>query len=256
MRAIPIVLAALFWLGYGWCAYIITLNSLPYFEDYGRWSLFMVEKGEVADIPWYFPALKLHVVGGMICLFIVALQFFPAVLKRLPKLHRWAGRIYGLSVLFLLGIPGMPMSIYAKGGFLGQIGFLTLGALTLWTTWVGIKTARQKKFKAHREWMIRSFALVASAITFRLLQIGLYYGFPSLTDSQIYVTCLYLSTFGNLAIAEFYIARTRKRRTKTSHEKEYAPNTDNNHWSRLGAIAAVLFSRGRRTDEAKGETQS
>jgi uncharacterized membrane protein len=241
-------LYAAFWLGYGWCAYLIAANSLPYFGEAGRWQPFLVEKGAAGQATWYLIALRLHVIGGILCLAAILIQFSPLVLRRSPALHRWNGRIYGLSALLLVCLPGMPMALHAKGGIAGQAGFLLLGALTFWTTWEGIQAARQRDLDSHRRWMVCSFALVASAITFRLLHIALYLAAPVLDDATSYVICLYASIVGNLGIAGWIISRPRlprPRHSRPRQEQNHEDHEDHRPIPRPGHLPS-----GRRPDPA------
>ena len=74
-------------------------------------------------------------------------------------------------------------------------------------TGLGLRAALGRDFAEHREWMIRSYALVATAITLRLMlpASGLL-GFDFLPAYQV-ISWLAWST--NLVLAEHHIRRTR-----------------------------------------------
>jgi hypothetical protein len=58
---------------------------------------------------------------------------------------------------------------------------------------------------AHRMWMIRSFALTASAVTFRIYHtLGYFAGLDADTN---YVASLWLSLLGNVAATELILHR-------------------------------------------------
>ena len=131
-------------------------NSLPYFTDYEA-DAFVLEKGAVGQTSWYKVMLLGHVVAGVVCLFSVVLQFFRGVLRRLPWLHRWLGRLYAWSILAVLVPTGMVLAFYAKGGLPGSIGFMLNGTLAFAFTLQGVVLMWRKDVKGHVRWMIRSF---------------------------------------------------------------------------------------------------
>lgn len=203
------ILQGIAWLAYvGGCGLILE-NSL---RDHlpGGAGLFAAEKGALGENPWWRASLSIHVVGGMLCLLCVLTQFSRRLLRRHPWLHRASGRLYGLLVLALVTPTGFHLAFSAKGGFLGKFGFLTLAAATLLTTLQGWRSAlpRHRDLAAHREWMARSFALVASAVTFRLFHVIGY--LAGLAPESNYILCLWLSILGNAAVAEMIIRHRRQ----------------------------------------------
>jgi len=88
-------------------------------------------------------------------------------------------------------------------------GFAALALLLAVFTSLGLHAAWQRRFKAHREWMLRSYALTATAITLRLMlpAAGLL-GLEFLTSYQVIA---WLSWITNLALIELHIRRTRVR---------------------------------------------
>ena len=194
------------WLAYLAGCVLILHNSV---EDYlpGGYGLFIAQKGEIGKSAVWRVSLSLHVVAGLLCLFAALPQFSRALLTRVPALHRICGRVYGVSVLLLLCPTGFHLAFYAKGGFFGKLGFLTLSVLAFHSTWAGWCAVMPpvRNMALHRTWMIRSFALAASAITFRIFHIlGYLYG---LEENVNYVACLWLSIFVNLGVAEIIVQR-------------------------------------------------
>ena len=85
-------------------------------------------------------------------------------------------------------------------------------ALLLWlgTTGYGIQLARMGNIAAHREWMIRSFALTAAALTLRLLLGGfMALGYDYHEVSHILAWACWVP---NLLIAEWLVVRCKRRR--------------------------------------------
>ena len=209
-KAALIVLGATLWIVYVWLSIGIVLTLGPYFTDYGD-NPFVWEKGEVGTTWWWNASLTVHVVTSVVCLFSVLLQFFRPVFKRAPWLHRWLGRVYTWSILAFVVPSGTVLAFFAKGGLLGAIGFLFTGFLAFAFTFYGWQTARQRRMREHAAWMIRSFAMISTAITFRLFHIALYIG--GLSETTNYVISLWASTIFNLLAAElavYFAFRPRK----------------------------------------------
>ncbi len=209
------------WLAVVFFTWLIARNSQVYFSQ-PRAHGFVSEKGALADDPLWMAALVIHVAAGILCLGSAFLQFFRTVLRRLPWLHRWLGRVYVASVLFLLTPTGLYLALYAHGGAAGTVGFLLLGALTATTTWRGWAAMRRGDVRGHAAWMLRSFAMATSAITFRIAHVGL-----QLTgiDPEVgFLTALYLSIAGNALAAEWLLQKIRKpemtKRTRTRYHDE------------------------------------
>jgi hypothetical protein len=198
----------------GWAAFfagalLITENSLRDFGPGGE-GLFIEQRGELGTQPLWKGCLYVHVAAGIVCLLAVLPQFSRKLLRRIPGLHRWCGRIYAASVLFVVCPTGIYLALFAKGGLAGQAGFLLLGAATFHTTLRGVTSmiGGSRDLTVHREWMTRSFAYAASAITFRVYHFAFFLG--GMAETTNYVTSLWLSILGNAAVAELVLRRRSK----------------------------------------------
>ncbi|MDQ2843789.1 MAG: DUF2306 domain-containing protein [Acidobacteriota bacterium] len=94
-------------------------------------------------------------------------QFAPKLRKLWPRTHRWTGRVYCAAVV-TAWIASLPIAAHAQTGAFASAGFLALGGFWIVTTAAGYFTIRAGKVRQHREWMIVSYALTASAITLRI----------------------------------------------------------------------------------------
>ena len=74
---------------------------------------------------------------------------------------------------------------------------------------MGVKTARQCNFNAHRRWMLRSFALALSAITLRAWKLALVMAFHP-RPRDVYRIVAWLGWRLNLVVAEWLIRRQSK----------------------------------------------
>jgi hypothetical protein len=185
---------------------LIIDNSLRDFGPGGH-GIFVGQKGDIGRQPLWRACLNLHVAAGIVCLLAVLPQFSRRLLRRIPALHRGCGRVYAASVLLFLCPSGIYLALFAKGGLAGQAGFLLLGAATFHATLRGVTAmlGGSRDLAAHRRWMTRSFALAASAITFRILHFLFFEA--GVAEETNYVASLWLSILGNAAAAELILRR-------------------------------------------------
>jgi uncharacterized membrane protein len=109
--------------------------------------------------PLYFPILGLHVLGSSIALALVALQVWPGLRERYPKLHRTTGRIYIFGGVLPGAFFAMLVEIYWPFSVATMISQVTLALLWAGCTMYGYILRRRGEIADHRRWMLRSFAL-------------------------------------------------------------------------------------------------
>lgn len=153
----------------------------------------------------YILPLRLHIAGGMGALLAGPWQFSEKLRARALNLHRWLGRFYLLEVA-LGSIAGFTMAIVSEEGLPTHLGF---GTLAVWWFFTGLQAYRmvlRGNIPAHRQWMIRNFALTLAAVTLRnympLLLFVLHWSFR-----PTYITVSWLCWVPNLLIAEWLIRR-------------------------------------------------
>jgi uncharacterized membrane protein len=196
-------------------AAFVTLVSLRYF----------VQRPEVAagepfreTFAAHLPVFLLHVLGGTVALVLGPWQFWTRLRDRRLTLHRWLGRVYLLAILGG-GAAGLYMAAVAFGGLPTRIGFAGLAVMWLATGVMAYRRVRRGDYEAHREWMIRNYALTFAAVTLRLwLPLLMLLGFSFVTA---YTTVAWLSWVPNLIAVELYIVG-RKARRKPAVAGEYA----------------------------------
>ncbi len=209
----------------GWLAFLlfgglIVRNSVGYFHSLDAMP-FLMEKEEVSQQGVWRVSLVLHVAAGILCMAAAVMQFFRGITRRWPAMHRWLGRTYAWSVIWVVCPTGFYLALYAKGGLPGQTGFMVLGVITLFTTWRGVAEMKAGRTRPHVRWMIRSFAMVTSAITFRLCHLA--FSFTDWAYETNYLASLWLSILGNGAIGECLarmIPLNAKQQTTETHQHE------------------------------------
>lgn len=197
----------------------ITVNYIPYSTDVG----FLRIKQQYIDIDHWRIAFFIHVYASMWVLLAGFTQFSKWIQRNNPKLHRTMGYIYVVNVLLITGPAGLLMGFYANGGIPSRIAFVTLALLWIFFTAMALIKARQKDFKAHRNYMIRSYALTISALTLRAWKFAITNNFE-LPPMDVYRAVAWLGWVPNLIFAEWLIQRTKinrinKIRRKTEEQK-------------------------------------
>lgn len=182
---------------------------IPYNTDVG----FLRIKQQYIGIDHWRTAFFIHVYASMLVLFAGFSQFSKRLLKNNPRLHRTMGYIYVANVLLITGPAGLIMGFYANGGTVSRIAFVLLAVLWIFFTTMALVKAKQKNFKAHRNYMMRSYALTLSAITLRAWKYGIT-NTMTLPPMDVYRVVAWLGWVGNLVVAEYLIRRHQKNQRK------------------------------------------
>ena len=187
----------------------ITLPYIPYNTDVG----FLRIKQQYIGIDHWRTAFFIHIYASMWVLLAGFTQFSKQLLRSKPKLHRTLGYIYVVDVLLITGPAGLVMGFYANGGLTSRIAFVSLALLWIFFTATALMKAKQKKFKSHRRYMIRSYALTLSAITLRAWKYAIT-NTVTLPPMDVYRTVAWLGWVGNIIVAEWIIRRSKTTRPK------------------------------------------
>ncbi len=128
-----------------------------------------------------YPVLTaIHILAGLAFVVLGPLQFWPALRARRPVMHRWTGRllvawgaVIGLTALVMS--PRMAIGGANETAATMLFAILFLGALA--KAWAAI---RRRDIPAHREWMIRAFA-IGLAVAFVRPIVGIFFATSRLT---------------------------------------------------------------------------
>lgn len=187
----------------------ITLEYFPIRDD----AAFLQIKQQYLGIQHWKTAFWIHVFTSMFALIAGFTQFFPSVLRRMPQIHRWMGRAYLINVCFITGPASLVMAFYANGGWTSRLAFIVLALSWILTSALGWRTALQRDWTRHREWMLRSYALTLSAITLRVWKYSLVFLFEP-RPMDLYRIVAWLGFVPNLLLVEWLIYRQRKARSQ------------------------------------------
>lgn len=184
------------------------------------------------DIRYYehYLATFLHLGPGLLIFCLGPLQFIPAIRKKWLNFHRWSGRTF-LICGVISAFSGMYVGvIYPFAGIDGQ-GFnesmatAFFGAYTLFCIVKAYTSIRRREIGLHREWMIRTWALMLAIATERVM-LGIFLANTSIGIEVLFGTTFWMAAMINIACAETWINLTR------------TPGNGARHWKDLDAKAA------------------
>ncbi len=202
----------LFWVPVAALSLLLIYNTLPYFSFSKDFS-FIEERSFLFENNFYNTCFYIHIAAGSLCILTALIQFSRYILKKTKAIHRFSGKIYVFVVLFIGAPTGLYMSFFAKGSFWERALFMFMAGFWFITTLYGLTTIHKKNVIAHKVWMIRSYAMAMTAVTFRVYHIVFY-----LLDwghLENYELSLWISVIGNMLFAEWVIYRQSKNYLKS-----------------------------------------
>ena len=202
----------LFWIPVIGFSLLLIYNTIPYFS-FSKEFDFIVERSFLFQSNFYNTCFYIHIAAGALCIGAALIQFSRYILKKSKAIHRISGKIYVAVVLFLGAPTGLYMSFFAKGSIWERSLFIFMAGWWFVTTLYGLTTIRKRNIVAHKVWMIRSYAMAMTAVTFRVYHIIFY-----LLDwghLENYELSLWISVIGNMLFAEWVIYRQSRNYLKS-----------------------------------------
>jgi uncharacterized membrane protein len=179
---------------------------------------FLKFKQDYLDIKIWRIAFYTHVFSSVLCLCAGFTQFSTYVLQQHKKLHRFVGKMYAYNIVLINFPAGMIMAFYANGELPSKIAFIILDSLWLLFTCKAVMAIKAKDIKAHRRFMIRSYALTCSAITLRMWKLIFSHSF-NIDSNILYMIDAWMGFVPNLIFAEWLIIKMNLQPQKFSVEK-------------------------------------
>ncbi len=154
---------------------------------------------------WAFYA---HLASGPVTLLAGLALISESFRRRRPALHRSLGKLQIALVAFVLAPSGAWLSWHAQSGGVAGAGFFVLSMLTAFCALMGWRSAMRHRFAEHRQWMMRCFLLLCSAVVVRLVG-----GLATVTGFDadwVYLLTAWVSWLAPLAAFEIDGAVTRR----------------------------------------------
>ena len=169
----------------------------------------------------HYAVLVAHVLTASFAMLVGVLQLIPRVRAR-RAVHRRLGRVFLVVGLVAFALTGIPLALSTPDGDVTRYGVLVPAVGWPVCASLGWLAIRDRRVIAHREWMIRTYALTFFAMTARLVvPVLLAVQMPFQSDrSPVAVRELVEGTipYGqwagwiiDLAVAEYVIRRLRPR---------------------------------------------
>ncbi|WP_223608442.1 DUF2306 domain-containing protein [Chryseobacterium sp. OSA05B] len=204
-KYIPSILKTLLIVGFGYFFWLMLKITLEYIPFNPNVSFLMIKQTEVQNRQEYLSFFYTHVYTSIFVLF----SGFLAILRKdfgIKNFHRNIGKVYIFLILILASPSGIYMGFFANGGYLSKISFVILGTLWWFSTYKAYQSARKQRFKEHKQWMWRSFALSLSALTLRIWKVIIVYLFhPNPMD--VYQIIAWLGWIPNILLIEYLITK-------------------------------------------------
>ncbi|HRE39311.1 MAG TPA: DUF2306 domain-containing protein [Chitinophagaceae bacterium] len=211
-KSIRVFSQMLFWVPVAAFSLLLIYNTIPYFSFSKNFD-FIEERSFLFQSNLYNASFYIHIAAGALCIGTALIQFSRYILKKSKAIHRISGKIYVFVVLFLGAPTGLYMSFFAKGSFWERALFMFMAGWWFITTLYGLSTIHKRNVVAHKIWMIRSYAMAMTAVTFRVYHIMFYLlGWGHLENYEV---SLWISVIGNMLFAEWVIWRQSKQYLKS-----------------------------------------
>jgi len=155
------------WWIFAFLCIVIGLYPIIYFIIERNFGLLQSKSEELLSNPLWNTAFYTHIILGGLALLIGWTQFPKAFRDRNRKIHKKIGMVY-VTAAFFSSIAGIYIGLYATGGIVSILGFVSLGIIWLGTTMMGWLTAKKRDFDSHENWMIYSYAACFAAVMLRI----------------------------------------------------------------------------------------
>jgi uncharacterized membrane protein len=184
-------------------SFLMIRLTIPYFSFETDVDFLLTKQAILYNKIW-LTSFYFHIGASPFILLAGILQFNNYFLKNHRKIHRALGNVYVLLILIVSAPSGFVMALYANGGILAKTSFLIISVLWWYFTWKSYREIKKRNVSAHRNFMMRSYALTLSAITLRLYTFTI----PQIVHMpgvELYILVSWLSWIPNLLVAEWII---------------------------------------------------
>jgi hypothetical protein len=197
--------------------WMMLASSVSYLE-LGREHPFFLEKLPLARPKLWLGALYVHVPSALLSLPACLVLLSNRVRARVPRFHRWLGRVTGALILLAVVPSGLYLAFFATGGLISTLGFWLTGVIAFVAMVKSIASARRRDMKAHRRFSTHVAAQLSVAVFSRLMLIAAER--IELYSEWVYIAALWIPVIGCAIAAELLTGPRGWSRTKGLHHAE------------------------------------
>ncbi|MGB5822111.1 MAG: DUF2306 domain-containing protein [Saonia sp.] len=192
------------WIVFVVLAVAIGLYPLTYFFADREFGLLASKSEELLSNTLWNVGFYGHILFGGLALLIGWVQFSKKLRNANLGRHRTIGKVYIISAI-ISGICGIYIGIYATGGIVSSLGFISLGIVWLYTTLKAYFAIRKGDVQLHQGFMIYSYAACFAAVTLRIWLPLLGYVFGDFVTA--YRIVAWLCWVPNIIVAFFWVRK-------------------------------------------------
>lgn len=187
---------------------ILMLKTISQYTSLEKNVGFLAFKQNVIDNPYWMTFFYIHIFSITFCLLAGLTQFSNLFLEENKKLHRIIGKIYVYNIL-VINVPAcFVLGLFSNGGLTGIVGFLIQDILWAYFTIKAVLFIKKGNVADHKNYMILSYAVTTTAITFRIVK-NLFYNEKYHDYELFYGLNVWLALVVNLLIAYLILKRNR-----------------------------------------------
>lgn len=163
-------MSLLFWVPTLYLSWLLAHNAILYFSHGGEYGILPEKLVARKDWVWNL-CFYIHLPTGIVCLLAPIMLFARRYIKKGLAWHRYIGQVYVWITLLLVCPTGMYLALYAKGGWITQMGFMVQALCMGYFTWQGYKAILLGDKTGHVYYMTRSYAMGLVVLSFRIFHI-------------------------------------------------------------------------------------
>lgn len=189
---------------------MLMLNTIRQYVTWDTKMGFLQFKQSVVGNKYWLSFFYIHIFSIIGCLLAGLTQFSTDFLKNHKRLHRIIGKIYVYNIL-LINFPAcFVLALFSNGGMIGIIGFCIQNLLWGYFTLMAVYYIKNKQVVQHKKFMILSYAITITALTFRGIK-NIFYDESTFDYELFYGINVWISLIFNLIIAQLIIYKTNKK---------------------------------------------
>lgn len=185
---------------------ILMLKTISQYTSLEKNIGFLAFKQQVVNNPYWMAFFYIHIFSITLCLMAGLTQFSNQFLRENRSLHKIIGKIYVYNIL-IINVPAcFVLGLFSNGGLIGITGFLIQDIFWAYFTVAAVLFIKKGNITGHRSYMILSYAVTTTAITFRIIK-NLFYNEKYHDYELFYGLNVWLALAINLLIAYLIIRK-------------------------------------------------